>query len=63
MDISWVGLLVISLPWKLEWYLLVLREEVFRSVLAQGSLGHAPEVNSLFSNRDLPSMSGANPKQ
>ena len=37
-------------------------DEDFRSILAQGSLGPASEVCGVFSNRDLPSTSGRQPR-
>lgn len=42
---------------------LTLREEVFRSVLAQGPVNNMPEVCMMFfCSRDLPSNSGRQPR-
>lgn len=50
----WGGMLVASLIWKLAWHLLgpwklVPREGVFKSVLAQGSLGPVYKMHVAFS--------------
>lgn len=60
---SWVGLLVACLLWKLIWcplvpWKLLLMEESFRLVPAQGPLCSASEVQDIFNNRDLPLTSG-----
>lgn len=59
---SWVGLLVASFLWKLTECFpvpqkLVLREDAFKTVPAQGPLGPVSDVHSIFSNRDLLSTS------
>ena len=60
---SWIGLSDESLLWKLGWHFLVPRklvlwEEAVRSVPALGPVGPVSEVHGVFSNRDLPSISG-----
>lgn len=42
---------------------LALREVVFRSAPAQGSLGPVSEVHGVFSNRDVTPTSAGNPGQ
>lgn len=54
---SWAELLVAALLWKLA-----LREETFRSVLAQGSLRLMSEVCGVFSGRAFVSISGGQPR-
>lgn len=61
---GWVGLLVVSLGWKLAWHLqvlgrLVIRAEVSRPVPAQEPLGSVSVVRTVFSDRDLASGDGA----
>lgn len=61
------GLLVDSLVWLIVWcvqvpWKSVLREETFRSVQAQRSLGPASEIHTVFSNKDLTSTSMGQPR-
>lgn len=59
---TWVGLTVgFSLFWKLAW-LLVLREEAFRSSAVQGLLDLVYEVCDVFCTRDLPSTPWGQPR-
>lgn len=54
---SWMGLLVAFLLRMPAWCLLVIMEETFLSVLAQGSLGPRSQVQGDFISRNLPSTS------
>lgn len=63
----WVGLLAVSLLQKLAWCLLIpwkqiLREDSFRSGLAQGHLDPVSKVHIIFSKRDLLYISEDQPR-